>query len=154
MSHFCLTFKIFPLSSGYDMWYGLSLSPVWLFVTLWTVASRLLCPGDFFPRQEYSSRLPFAPPRDLPHPGVEPGSRALQVNSLLLSHQGRVSSESLIMMCWHMDLWLYPAGCLLSSLMYRLVIKYATFSSIVSISFHPFSPHVCAAWYLTSFWAY
>ena len=39
-----------------------------------------------FSRQEYWSGLPCPPPRDLPDPGVEPVSPALQVDSLLLSH--------------------------------------------------------------------
>ena len=41
-----------------------------------------------FPRQEYWSRLPFASPGDLPDPGIEPTSPALQAVSLPLSHQG------------------------------------------------------------------
>ena len=41
-----------------------------------------------FPRQEYWSGLPFPPLGDLPDPGIEPASPALQVDSLLLSHQG------------------------------------------------------------------
>ena len=41
-----------------------------------------------FPRQEYWSGLPFPPPGDLPHPGIESPSPALQVGSLPLSHQG------------------------------------------------------------------
>ena len=32
--------------------------------------------------------LPFPSPGDLPDPGIEPASPALQVDSLLLSHQG------------------------------------------------------------------
>ena len=35
-----------------------------------------------FPRQEYWSGLPCLPPGDLPKPGMEPGSPALQVESL------------------------------------------------------------------------
>ena len=35
--------------------------------------TRLLCPWDFS-RQEYWSGLPFTPPRDLPHLGMEPVS--------------------------------------------------------------------------------
>ena len=35
------------------------------------------------PRQEYWSRLPFPSPGDLPHPGIELKSPALQVDSLL-----------------------------------------------------------------------
>ena len=35
-----------------------------------------------FSRQEYWSGLPCPPPGDLPDPGIEPGSSALQVDSL------------------------------------------------------------------------
>ena len=35
-----------------------------------------------FSRHEYWSGLPFPSPGDLPHPGIEPGSPALQANSL------------------------------------------------------------------------
>ena len=54
---------------------------VWLFATPWTVALRALCPWGF-PRQECSSGLPFPSPRDLPYPGMEPESPALQADSL------------------------------------------------------------------------
>ena len=49
--------------------------------TLWTVARPApLSMG--FPRQECWSGLPYPPPGDLPDPGVEPGSPALQAVSL------------------------------------------------------------------------
>ena len=35
-----------------------------------------------FSRQEYWSGLPFPSPGDLPDPGIEPGSPALQIDSL------------------------------------------------------------------------
>ena len=35
-----------------------------------------------FSRQEYWSRQPFPSPGDLPDPGIEPGSPALQADSL------------------------------------------------------------------------
>ena len=35
-----------------------------------------------FPRQEYWSGLPFPSAGDLPHPGIEPRSTALQADSL------------------------------------------------------------------------
>jgi len=41
-----------------------------------------------FPQQEYWSGLPFPLPEDLPDPGIEPVSPALQADSLLLSHWG------------------------------------------------------------------
>ena len=43
--------------------------------------ARLLCPWEFS-RQEYRSGLPCLPPGDLPSPGIEPRSPALQANSL------------------------------------------------------------------------
>ena len=44
---------------------------VWLFVTLWTVAHRLLCPWRFS-RQKYWVGLPCLPPGDLLNPGIKP----------------------------------------------------------------------------------
>ena len=35
-----------------------------------------------FPRQQYWSGLPFPTPKDLPDPGIEPASPALQADSL------------------------------------------------------------------------
>ena len=40
-----------------------------------------------FPRQEYWSELPFPSPGDLPDPGIEPKSPALQADSLPMSYQ-------------------------------------------------------------------
>ena len=57
------------------------LSRVQLFVTPWTVARQApLSMG--FPRQEYWNGLPFPPPGDLPDPGIETVSPALQADSL------------------------------------------------------------------------
>ena len=41
-----------------------------------------------FPRQEYWSGLPFPSPDDLPNPGIEPWSPALQADSLSFMLQG------------------------------------------------------------------
>ena len=63
-------------------------SCVWLFATPQTVARQApLSMG--FPRQECWSGLSFPSPEDFPNPGIWPTSPALQVNSLLLSHQGK-----------------------------------------------------------------
>ena len=52
-----------------------------LFATPWTVAHQApLSMG--FSRQEYWSGLPCPPPEDLPDPGIEPRSPALQADSL------------------------------------------------------------------------
>ena len=57
------------------------LSCVQLFVTPWTVAYHApLSMG--FSRQEYWSGLPFPSSEDLPNPGMEPGSLALQADAL------------------------------------------------------------------------
>ena len=57
------------------------LSRVQLFVTLWTVTYK--SPQSIeFSRQEYWSGLPFSSPGDLPNPGIEPGSPALQTAAL------------------------------------------------------------------------
>src|SRR5574341_460593 len=58
------------------------------FVTLWTVACQApLSMG--FPRQEYWNGLPFPSPGDLPDPGIEPRSPALQADSLLTETSGK-----------------------------------------------------------------
>ena len=52
------------------------LSPLWLFVVLWTVACQApLSMG--FSRHEYLSRLPFPTPGDLSDPGIKPVSPSL-----------------------------------------------------------------------------
>jgi len=57
------------------------LSHVRLLVTPWTVAYQAsLSMG--FSRQEYWSGLPFPSPGDLPDPGIEPRSPALQADVL------------------------------------------------------------------------
>ena len=57
------------------------LSRVRLFATPWTVAYQ--APQSMeFSRQEYWSGLPFPSPGDLPNPGIEPGSPALQGDAL------------------------------------------------------------------------
>ena len=56
-------------------------------VTPRTIALQILSFMGFS-RQEYWSGLPFPSPGDLANPGIEPGSRTLQADSLSLSHQG------------------------------------------------------------------
>ena len=67
-------------------------SRVRLYVTPWTAAHQVsLSMG--FSRQEYWSGLQCSPPGDLPNPGIEPGSPALQADPLPLSHQGSPRSK-------------------------------------------------------------
>ena len=65
-----------------------SLSHVRLFVTPWTVAYQAPLPIEFS-RQEYWSGLPFPSPGDLPDPGNEPRTHALQANSLSSEPPGK-----------------------------------------------------------------
>ena len=58
-----------------------SFSRVQLFVTPWTVARQAPLSMEFS-RQKYWSELPFPSPGDLLDPGIEPGSPALQADSL------------------------------------------------------------------------
>ena len=60
---------------------------------LWPVACQApLSIG--FTRQEYWSGWPFISPRDLPSPGTESASSALQADCLLLSYQGSPNKGS------------------------------------------------------------
>ena len=57
-------------------------------MTAWTVACKApLSMG--FSRQEYWSGWPFPPPGNLPNPGIEPRSPALQADSLLSESPGK-----------------------------------------------------------------
>ena len=57
------------------------LSHVRLFATPWTVDCQALL-SMAFSRQEYWSGLPFPSPGNLPDPGIEPGSPALEADAL------------------------------------------------------------------------
>ena len=43
-----------------------------------------------FSRQEYCSGLPFSSPGDLPDPGIEPGSPALEADALTSEPPGKL----------------------------------------------------------------
>ena len=77
----------FPL----DKWWQLKLlSCVHLCATPWSVAYQAP-PSMGLSRQEYWSGLPFPPPGDLPDPGIEPRSPALQADTLLSEPPGKLS---------------------------------------------------------------
>ena len=59
------------------------LSCVRLFASPWTVAHQAP-PSIGFSRQEYWRGLPFPSPGDLPNPGIEPGSPALEADAFNL----------------------------------------------------------------------
>ena len=58
------------------------------FLTLWTVAHQAPLSREFS-TQEYWSGLPFLSPGDLPDPGIEPGSPALQADTLTSEPPGK-----------------------------------------------------------------
>ena len=79
-----------------------SLSRVQLFATRWTVACQALL-SIGFSRQEHWSGLSFLSPGDLPNPVIEPGSPALQADSL----PSETNSKFLL----HHDNWKgFPSG--------------------------------------------
>ena len=59
-----------------------------LFVTPWTAAHQALL-SMRFSRQGYWRGLPFPSPGNLPKPGIEPWSPALQADSLPTELQGK-----------------------------------------------------------------
>ena len=64
------------------------LSCVWLFVIPWTVAYPAP-PYMEFSIQDNWSGLPFPSPGNLPNPGIEPRSPALQADALLFELPGK-----------------------------------------------------------------
>ena len=62
-----------------------------LFNTLWPRALELLC--GILQARILERECPFPPPRDLPDPGIEPGSLTLQWILYLLSHQGSLTLQ-------------------------------------------------------------
>ena len=78
-----------------------SLSQVRLFATPWTVAYQAP-PSMGFSRQECWSGLPFPSPGDLPNPGIEPRSPALQTDALPSEPPGKLRFSS----TWYQDQYL------------------------------------------------
>ena len=68
----------------------ITLSRVRLFATPWIVAHQAPLSMEFY-KQEYWSGLPFPTPGDLPDPGIEPRSPALQADSLPFELQGSLA---------------------------------------------------------------
>ena len=71
-----------------------SFSRVQLFVTPWTVAYQA-SQSMGFSRQEYRSGLPFLSPEDLPNPGIEPGSPALEADALPSEPPGKKRKDEI-----------------------------------------------------------
>ena len=86
-----------------------SLSHVQLFATPWTVAYEVP-PSLEFSRQEYWSGLPFPSPGDLPDPGIEPGSPALQTGAFTIWATFRLFSVLLLARIPTGDFCICPQG--------------------------------------------
>ena len=94
-----------------------------LFVTLWTIACQASLFMEFS-RQEYWSGLSFPSPGDLPAQGIEPGSSALQVDSLPSEPLGK-------------------RKCLLISRLKSPSTVILTPKKIKSVTVSTFSPSIC-----------
>ena len=91
-------------------WKGKLLSCVQLCMTPWTTAACQAPLSMRFSRQGYWSGLPFPSPGDLPDPGIEPGSPALQADALPSEPPGKpkvnfLESKSSVSKC---SLYHYP----------------------------------------------
>ena len=64
----------------------------------WTVARQAPLSMEFS-IQEFWSGLPFPSPGDLPNPGIEPGSPALQADSLPSEPPGKPKSPRELLDC-------------------------------------------------------
>ena len=76
-----------------------SLSCVQLFATPWTAAHQAPLSMEFS-RQDYWSDLSVPSPKDLPGPGIEPGSPALQQILYCLSHLESPLALLLLLCCF------------------------------------------------------
>ena len=76
----------------------------------WTVACQAPLSMEFS-RQEYWRELPFPSPGELPDPGTELKSPALRADALLTKLQGKLQSESCLVVSnslWPHGLWNIP----------------------------------------------
>ena len=100
--------------------------------------ARLLCPWGFS-RQEYCSELPFPSPGDLPNPGIQPRSPALQADSLPFETPGKVVLNKLP--SFSVELLVFN-------------ISFPTFASLNQEYFKPRFNFICqllCCWWKTSF---
>ena len=92
-AYYCQWLSLFFKEASFSNVCVKSLSCVRLFATRETVARKAPLPMGFS-RQEYWSGLPFPSPGDLPNPGIEPGSPALQAEALSSEPPGKPSSSN------------------------------------------------------------
>ena len=111
-----------------------SLSCVWLFVTLWTVACQAPLSMEFS-RQGYWSRLPCSSPRNLPDPVIEPTSLASPALA------GRFFTSCTIL--------IQPKYSTNSSNSITHFLHMFTFWIVGFVSFSSHFPHVCVCVYFS-----
>ena len=87
-------------------------------MTPWTVAYQAP-PSMGFSRQEYWSGLPFPSPGDLPDPGIEPRSSALQADALTSEPPG--SGVGIINLVMLVFIFIYLFKLIGFTLIYRLL---------------------------------
>ena len=83
--HLCYQIYIYNF---FMKWKCSWLSRVWLFATPWAIVCQAPLSMEFS-RQEYWSGQPSPSPGDLPNPGIEPGSPALQADPLRSEPPGK-----------------------------------------------------------------
>ena len=76
-------------------------------------------------RQEYWGGLPFPPPGDLPDPGIQPTSPALQADSLLAEPSGSLPDYSL---------WIVGAACGCPRPLSSYAVRYKILGTVKVIS--------------------
>ena len=64
-----------------------------------------------FSRQEYWNGVPFPSLGDLPDPGIEPGSPALQADALLSEPPGKPGPRAVYALSYCLFIELYEMGC-------------------------------------------
>ena len=83
----CMLFRSLQKNT-FQKWKGWLLSPVRLFVTLWTVAHQAP-PVLELSTQNYWNGLSFPSPRSLPNPGIKSQTPALQADSFPFEPPGK-----------------------------------------------------------------
>ena len=87
--------------------------------TPWTVACRPPLSMEFS-RQEYWNGLPFPSLGDLPNPGIEHRSPALQADSLLTELQGKAEEQSILKILIFIYCVVPGLHCGMQTLSYRM----------------------------------
>ena len=79
-----------------------------------------------FSRQEYWSGLPFPSPEDLPDPGIEPGSLALEADALPSEPPGKPSHPYITGKTIVLTIWIFVSKrmSLLMNTLSRFVIAF------------------------------